>query len=158
MAVEVTSREGRNRPLPAMAAIQEHATEAAAFLKALANDQRLLMLCCLLEGSLSVGEINERVPLSQSALSQHLGVLRDAGLVTTTRQSQTIYYALAKGPALQDHGGSVYGVLRARGLEETRQEGEGRGAEEKLRKDAANGFLPRIGRGGRWRQLMEIMS
>ena len=84
-----------------MAAIQEHATEAAAFLKALANDQRLLMLCCLLEGSLSVGEINERVPLSQSALSQHLGVLRDAGLVTTTRQSQTIYYALAKGPALQ---------------------------------------------------------
>jgi len=101
MAVEVTSREGKNRPLPAMAAIQEHATEAAAFLKALANDQRLLMLCCLLEGSLSVGEINERVPLSQSALSQHLGVLRDAGLVTTTRQSQTIYYALAKGPALK---------------------------------------------------------
>ena len=104
MAVEVTSREEKNRPLPAMAAmaaIQEHATEAAAFLKALANDQRLLMLCCLLEGSLSVGEINERVPLSQSALSQHLAVLRDAGLVTTTRQSQTIYYALAKGPALK---------------------------------------------------------
>ena len=101
MAIETASREGKNRLLPAMAAIQEHATEAAAFLKALANDQRLLMLCCLLEGSLSVGEINERVPLSQSALSQHLGVLRDAGLVTTTRQSQTIYYTLAKGPALK---------------------------------------------------------
>jgi ArsR family transcriptional regulator, virulence genes transcriptional regulator len=101
MAIEVRSREGKSRLLPAMAAIQDHATEAAAFLKALANDQRLLMLCCLLEGSLSVGEINERVPLSQSALSQHLGVLRDAGLVTTTRQSQTIYYALAKGPALK---------------------------------------------------------
>lgn len=84
-----------------MAAIQEHAHEAAAFLKALANDQRLLVLCSLLEGSLSVGEINERVPLSQSALSQHLGVLREAGLVTTARQSQTIYYALARGPALQ---------------------------------------------------------
>ena len=84
-----------------MAAMQDHAGEAAALLKALANDQRLLMLCCLLEGALSVGEINERVPLSQSALSQHLGVLREAGLVTTTRQSQTIYYALAKGPALQ---------------------------------------------------------
>ena len=84
-----------------MAAMQDHAGEAAALLKALANDQRLLMLCCLLDGALSVGEINERVPLSQSALSQHLGVLRDAGLVTTTRQSQTIYYALAKGPALQ---------------------------------------------------------
>ena len=101
MALEFASHHGKNRVAPAMAAIQEHATEAAAFLKALANDQRLLMLCCLLEGALSVGEINERVPLSQSALSQHLGVLRDAGLVTTTRQSQTIYYALVKGPALQ---------------------------------------------------------
>ncbi len=101
MAVEIASREQRDRGVPAMAAIQEHAHEAAAFLKALANDQRLLVLCSLLEGSLSVGEINERVPLSQSALSQHLGVLREAGLVTTTRQSQTIYYALAKGPAVQ---------------------------------------------------------
>ena len=69
-------------------------------MKALANDQRLLVLCALLDGELSVGEINARVPLSQSALSQHLSVLREAGLVTTTRQSQTIYYALARGPAL----------------------------------------------------------
>lgn len=101
MAMDVTSRQGKDRTLPAMAAIEEHATEAAAFLKALANDQRLLILCCLLDGPLSVGEINERVPLSQSALSQHLGVLRDAGVVTTTRQSQTIYYAITKGPALK---------------------------------------------------------
>ncbi len=89
------------RPMPAMDEMRDHATEAAALLKALANDQRLLVLCTLLEGPLSVGGINERVPLSQSALSQHLSVLRDAGLVTTTRQSQTIYYALASGPALQ---------------------------------------------------------
>jgi len=101
MALEVASREGKQLVRPEMAAVQEHATEAAAFLKALANDQRLLVLCSLLDGALSVGEINERVPLSQSALSQHLGVLRDAGLVTTTRQSQTIYYALEKGPALE---------------------------------------------------------
>jgi ArsR family transcriptional regulator, virulence genes transcriptional regulator len=101
MAAEVASREQRDRGMSTMAAIREHAHEAAAFLKALANDQRLLVLCSLLERSLSVGEINERVPLSQSALSQHLGVLREAGLVTTARQSQTIYYALAKGPALQ---------------------------------------------------------
>jgi DNA-binding transcriptional ArsR family regulator len=85
----------------AMSAIQEHAGEAAALLKALANDQRLLVLCCLLDGPLSVGEINERVPLSQSALSQHLGVLREAGLVTTTRKSQTVNYTLAQGPALK---------------------------------------------------------
>ncbi|HLZ97965.1 MAG TPA: metalloregulator ArsR/SmtB family transcription factor [Steroidobacteraceae bacterium] len=84
-----------------LSAIEAHAGEAAALLKALANDQRLLVLCCLLDGPLSVGEINERVTLSQSALSQHLGVLREAGLVTTARKSQTVHYALAHGPALQ---------------------------------------------------------
>ena len=71
--------EKQDRLMPAMAEMRDHATEAAAFLKALANDQRLLVLCALLEGPLSVGDINERVPLSQSALSQHLSVLRDAG-------------------------------------------------------------------------------
>lgn len=101
MAAKPAGGSIKTRDLPAMAAVQEHATEAAAFLKALANDQRLLVLCSLLEGPRSVGEINERVPLSQSALSQHLGVLREAGLVSTNRQSQTIYYALAHGPALQ---------------------------------------------------------
>jgi len=91
----------RDRSRAAMAEVREHAGEAAAFLKALANDQRLLVLCALLDGPLSVGDINERVPLSQSALSQHLSVMRDAGLVTTARKSQTIHYALARGPALQ---------------------------------------------------------
>lgn len=84
-----------------MAAVEAHAGEAAAFLKALANDQRLLVLCALLNGPLSVGEVNARVALSQSALSQHLAVLRGAGLVTTRRESQTIYYSLARGPALR---------------------------------------------------------
>ncbi len=101
MTVEPAGAKLRARIMPGMAEVREHATEAAAFLKALANDQRLLVLCALLEGPLSVGDINERVPLSQSALSQHLSVLRDAGLVTTTRQSQSIYYTLAPGPALQ---------------------------------------------------------
>ena len=97
----VTASKKPDRLMPAMDEMRDHATEAADFLKALANDQRLLVLCALLEGPLSVGDINERVPLSQSALSQHLSVLRDAGLVTTTRQSQTIYYTLARGPAVQ---------------------------------------------------------
>jgi len=79
-----------------MAEVRGHATEGAALLKALANEQRLLVLCALLGGALAVGEINECVPLSRSALSPHLGVLRDAGLVTTTRRSQAIYYALAR--------------------------------------------------------------
>jgi DNA-binding transcriptional ArsR family regulator len=101
MVAGPTAENRQVRVMPAMAEVREHATEAAAFLKALANDQRLLVLCALLDGPLSVGGINERVPLSQSSLSQHLGVLREAGLVTTTRQSQTIYYSLARGPALQ---------------------------------------------------------
>jgi len=83
-----------------LATVRHHAGEAAALLKALASDRRLTVLCHLLGGPLSVGEINARVPLSQSALSQHLGVLRAAGLVRTRRQSQTVYYALAAGPAL----------------------------------------------------------
>ena len=81
--------------------LQEHATEAAALLKALANEQRLQVLCCLLNGAKSVGEINEQMSLSQSALSQHLSVLRSSGLVTTRRESQTIHYSLAPGPALK---------------------------------------------------------
>jgi DNA-binding transcriptional ArsR family regulator len=44
-----------------------------------------------------VGELNERVSLSQSALSQHLGVLRDANIVTTTREAQSIRYELSSG-------------------------------------------------------------
>lgn len=91
----------RNRLVPMMTAVTAHSAEAAAFLKALANDQRLLVLCSLLEKPLSVGDINERVPLSQSALSQHLAVLRAARLVTTRRKAQTIYYEVAQGPALR---------------------------------------------------------
>jgi len=45
-----------------------------------------------------VGEINERVSLSQSTLSQHFSILREAELVITSRQSQTIYYTIARGP------------------------------------------------------------
>jgi len=101
MAIGITAGKSGNRFIPAVAEVREHAAEAAAFLKALANDQRLLVLCALLDGTLSVGEINDRVPLSQSSLSQHLSVLREAGLVTSMRQSQTIHYTLAPGPALQ---------------------------------------------------------
>ena len=86
---------------PLIEDLQKHATEAASLLKALANEQRLQVLCCLLNGTKSVGEINEQIALSQSALSQHLSVLRSSGLVTTRRASQTIHYSLAPGPALK---------------------------------------------------------
>jgi DNA-binding transcriptional ArsR family regulator len=77
----------------------EHAGEAAGFLKALANEQRLCILCSLLEKPLAVGELNGKVKLSQSALSQHLGVLREGGLVHAKRQGQTIRYSIPEGDA-----------------------------------------------------------
>ena len=81
--------------------MREHAADATRLLKALANEKRLMLLCLLVEGERSVGELNARVELSQSALSQHLAVLREDGLVTTRREAQTIYYAVAPGPARQ---------------------------------------------------------
>ena len=71
---------------------------AAELLKAMANPQRLRVLCLLLEGERSVGQINAQVPLSQSALSQHLGILRERNLVSTRRAAQTVYYSVAPGP------------------------------------------------------------
>lgn len=82
-----------------VAAMRAHAGDAAQLLKALANENRLQVLCLLAEGERSVGEINALLDLSQSALSQHLAVLREEGLVRTRREAQTIFYALADGPA-----------------------------------------------------------
>ena len=79
--------------------MEQNADEAARLLRALANPQRLRVLCLLVGSELSVGQINDRVELSQSALSQHLAVLREEGLVHTRREAQTIFYSLAKGPA-----------------------------------------------------------
>jgi DNA-binding transcriptional ArsR family regulator len=79
--------------------MQDHASDAAGLMKALGNESRLMILCILAEGERSVGELNEMVPLSQSALSQQLARLRQQGLVRTRRESQTIYYSLASGPA-----------------------------------------------------------
>lgn len=90
---------GPSAPAMDPEAMRAHADEAARLLRALANDKRLMLLCLLVDGEQSVGELNTRLDLSQSALSQHLAVLREDGLVTTRREAQTIFYALADGPA-----------------------------------------------------------
>lgn len=77
------------------AAFAAKAGEAAALLKALAHEARLMVLCQLLDGEHSAGALQEGSELSQSALSQHLARLREEGLVTTRRAAQTIYYRLA---------------------------------------------------------------
>ncbi|QEY12577.1 MULTISPECIES: metalloregulator ArsR/SmtB family transcription factor [unclassified Cellvibrio] len=81
--------------------MQSHAQAAAGLLKALANENRLMIMCTLIGGEMSVGELNERVPLSQSALSQHLASLREAGLVSTRKEAQTVYYRLEGNEATQ---------------------------------------------------------
>ena len=86
---------------PSMEQMRKHAPDAAGLMKALGNESRLMVLCSLTEGEKSVGELNEMIPLSQSALSQQLARLRKQGLVETRRKSQTIFYSLAKGPAEQ---------------------------------------------------------
>ena len=82
------------------AAMKRHAGSAAKLVRALSNKHRLLVLCVLSKGELSVGELNDRVRLSQSALSQHLAVLRRERLVSTRRSAQTIYYRLTGGIAM----------------------------------------------------------
>jgi len=81
--------------------MQAHAAEAAQLLKVLGNEQRLHILCNLIDGPLSVGELNQRLDLSQSALSQHLALLREMELVDTRREAQTIYYSLPDGPVVR---------------------------------------------------------
>jgi DNA-binding transcriptional ArsR family regulator len=79
--------------------MQTHAADAASLMRAFGNESRLMILCALADGERSVGELNEIIPLSQSALSQQLARLRREGLVSTRRESQVIHYSLCKGPA-----------------------------------------------------------
>ncbi len=73
----------------------ENAKAAAAYLKTLAHDGRLMILCYLASGERSVGELEELLNLRQATVSQMLARLRDENLVQTRREGKTIYYALA---------------------------------------------------------------
>ncbi len=83
-----------------LAMFQASAGRAAGLLRLLANERRLMILCQLADGEYSVGQIQPRVGLSQSALSQHLALLREEGVVATRRDGQTIHYRIADPAAL----------------------------------------------------------
>lgn len=72
----------------------ENAEKASNLLKMMSHPSRLMVLCYLMDGERPVSALNEAIPLSQSALSQHLAGLRQAGLVETRRESQAIHYNL----------------------------------------------------------------
>jgi DNA-binding transcriptional ArsR family regulator len=80
---------------------QASAAQAAQLRRALGNEKRLMILCQLTEGERSVGELQPLVELSQSALSQHLAVLREEGIVATRRDAQTIWYRFADPAAMR---------------------------------------------------------
>ena len=101
MPMSSRRRPATRQTTPAREEMKDHASEAAGLLKALGNEQRLLILCNLLERPMSVGELNQRMDLSQSALSQHLALLREASLVETQRDAQSIHYSLPSGPVMR---------------------------------------------------------
>ena len=80
---------------PGLVELQHCVEPAARLLKLLASEQRLLLLCRLMEGETSVSDLAEHAALAQSATSQHLAKMRAEGLVATRREGQTIYYRLA---------------------------------------------------------------
>jgi DNA-binding transcriptional ArsR family regulator len=100
MKTQTAKMPSAGRSLPSAKIMEQHAESAAELLKAMSHPVRLLVLCHLIDGERSVGALLAKVSLSSSALSQHLAVLRESGLVTTRREAQTIYYSIADGPAL----------------------------------------------------------
>ena len=84
-----------------LALFEDSANRAAALLRLLGNERRLMILCQLAQGELTVGQIQIRVGLSQSALSQHLALLREQEIVATRREGQSIHYRISDPSALR---------------------------------------------------------
>lgn len=75
--------------------LRASAGKACSLLKTMANEDRLMLLCHLIDAELNVGELENLTEIRQPTLSQQLGVLRDEGLVATRREGKYIYYTLA---------------------------------------------------------------
>lgn len=76
--------------------MEEKAKKVAELLKVLANENRLMILCALIEAPQSVGRLSERVPgITQSALSQHLAILKAHGILDYTKSGQSVTYSIA---------------------------------------------------------------
>ena len=100
--------------------MQDSAGQACGLLKAMANEARLMVLCHLIEGERSVTELQDAVGLSQSAMSQHLAVLREQEIVATRRDGQSVYYRISN-----DHAMAVMETLHREFCEAPRGNGCG---------------------------------
>ena len=76
-------------------AMRDNAHKASTLLAAMANEKRLMILCQLVEGERSVGELADLLEVRPSTVSQHLALLRKDGFVTSRRDAQTLHYSLA---------------------------------------------------------------
>ncbi|MET3890924.1 DNA-binding transcriptional ArsR family regulator [Bosea sp. OAE506] len=92
-------KDGRADPGAALMA--ERAVEVAALLRVMAHPLRLMLACKLTEGEYAVGELERLLDIHQPALSQQLGVLREAGIVETRRDGKQIHYRLTQQKAAQ---------------------------------------------------------
>lgn len=95
--------------------LEQNALRASTLLKAMSNQHRLMILCQLASGEKRVGELEEIIGLSQSALSQHLARLRRDNLVRTRREAQTIFYSLV-GPEARSVIETLYGLYCGGGI------------------------------------------
>lgn len=86
---------------PSLASLKDSANKASNLLKALANEDRLLILCHLTQAELNVSALEEVTQISQPTLSQQLTVLRAEGFVSTRREGKFIYYSLASHEVIE---------------------------------------------------------
>ncbi|HHL43863.1 MAG TPA: ArsR family transcriptional regulator [Hellea balneolensis] len=77
--------------------LSDNMVNAASIMKALSSETRLKLMCCLIDGEKSVNVLAEAIGMRMPAVSQHLSKMRSAGLVTSRREAQTIYYAASDG-------------------------------------------------------------
>ncbi len=96
--MELNRLESRGR-IPDLERMVDNAQRASAFLKALSHESRLLILCILADGEMSVSELEQQLGLRQPTVSQQLARLRAEGLVSTRRNGKTVYYSLASEEA-----------------------------------------------------------
>lgn len=93
--------------------LRSSASRACSLLKTMANEDRLMLLCHLIDAELNVGELESLTGIRQPTLSQQLGVLRDEKLVSTRREGKFIYYKLAS-PAVLGIMQTLYGLYCGR--------------------------------------------
>jgi DNA-binding transcriptional ArsR family regulator len=107
--MELHHQEARSRPRE-LERVVDNAKRASNFLKALAHESRLVILCILAEGEKSVSELEHELSLRQPTVSQQLARLRADGLVSTRRDGKIIYYSLASEEA-RTIIGAIYDVF-----------------------------------------------